>query len=251
MSALAPLSVTGFPTSAAVADDVSCEYRMRLSFKSWRSEFGEGGRYDFGQRALGTRTVPARRTFYREGDSAAEFAVVEEGWAFRFKVLPDGRRQIFWIALPGDPVTLEALWTDRLSVSVQSLTELKLRLVDRQAVVQQMRTDPDLAFRLGEALAGELAFLESRLITLGQRTALERVASLILLLHARLEQRGLADGNSMPFPLRQQHIADTLGMTPVHVSRVFSELRLSEVIARAGETLAILDYAKLLEIAGP
>jgi CRP-like cAMP-binding protein len=223
---------------------------MHLSFKSWRNDFGEGGPYDFGRWTIGTRSVPARRTFHREGEQASEFALIEEGWAFRFRVLPDGRRQIFWIALPGDPVALESLWTDRLSVSVQSLTELKLRLVDRQAIVQHMRADPALAFRLGEALAGELAVLESRLVTLGQRTALERVASLILLLHARLKQRGLADRDSFPFPLRQRHIADILGMTPVHVSRVFTELRAGQLIARTGETLAILDYARLVEAAG-
>jgi CRP-like cAMP-binding protein len=224
---------------------------MRLAFMSLLDSFGGDAAAAIDRHSTGTRLMPARRTLYREGDPVTEFAQLLEGWAFRFKLLPDGRRQILSIVLPGEPMALHTLWTDRLSFSVQSLTELEIRLFDRQALIDHMRSDGALAFRLGEAVARELMLFENRLINLGQRTALERVARLILYLHARLKQRDLVEGETFPFPLRQQHIADALGMTPVHVSRVFSELRASRLVARVGASLAILDYTRLLEIAGP
>jgi len=218
---------------------------------SWRDYFDGDTAIDIGRHVTGTRTIPARRTFYREGEPVAEFALLLEGWAFRFKLLPDGRRQILSIALPGEPITLHTLWTDRLSFSVQSLTELQLRLFDRQALIDRMQADGTLAFQLGEAVARELMAFENRLTNLGRRTAVERIARLILVLHARLKQCDLVEGETFPFPLRQQHIADALGMTPVHVSRVFSELRAARLIGRVGGSLAILDYTRLLEVAGP
>jgi CRP-like cAMP-binding protein len=201
--------------------------------------------------AVATRTIPARRTIYREGEAAREFAAVLDGWAFRFRLLPDGRRQILSLVLPGEPIALHTLWIDRLSFSVQSLTALQLRLFDRQKLVQHMAEDGGLALRLGRSMAGEVGILEDGLTDLGRRTGLERAARLLLGLRARLDRRGMVDGDEFPFPLRQQHIADLLGMTPVHVSRVFGELRAMSLISRVGDAIAILDVQRLVEIAGP
>jgi CRP/FNR family transcriptional regulator, anaerobic regulatory protein len=223
---------------------------MRLSSMPWRDYFGPDGAIDLERHATGTRKVPVRRTVYREGDVASEFALLFEGWAFRFKLLPDGRRHILSFVLPGEPIALHTLWTDRMSFSVQSLTDLDLHLFDIKALGAHMRADGDFGFRLGAAAARELMVFEDRLTDLGRRTAIERVAGLLLSLRARLTQRGLVDGETFPFPLRQQHIADALGLTPVHVSRVFSELRAARLITRIGSSIAILDQSKLLEIAG-
>ena len=223
---------------------------MRLSFMSWRDYVDGDPTIDIGKHVMGTRSVPARRTFYREGEPVTEFATLVDGWAFRYKLLPDGRRQILSIALPGEPIALHTLWTDRLSFSVQSLTDLELRLYDRRALIEQLRADGALAFRLGEMMAHEVMVFENRLTNLGRRTAVERVARFILVLHILLKQRGLVEGETFPFPLRQQHIADALGMTPVHVSRVFSELRAMKLISRVGEGIEILDHRRLTDVAG-
>jgi CRP-like cAMP-binding protein len=224
---------------------------MRPSLTIQHEGFDDQTAVAMGRFALATRAVPARRTLYREGEPAADFVQLLDGWAFRFKLLPDGRRQILSIILPGEPIALHTLWTDSLSFSVQSLTHLDLRLFDRPALVEQMHRDAALACRLGAAMAREFVQFENRLINLGQRTAVERVARLILHLHARLQQRDLVEDDVLPFPLRQQHIADVLGMTPVHVSRVFGELRAAQLIGRAGASLAILNYPRLVDIAGP
>lgn len=53
----------------------------------------------------------------------------------------------------------------------------------------------------------------------------------------------------MPFPLRQQTIADALGLTQVHVSRVMSGFRDNNVVQVNGGRLKILDMETLLDIA--
>ncbi|MGE5147128.1 MAG: Crp/Fnr family transcriptional regulator [Candidatus Eiseniibacteriota bacterium] len=224
---------------------------MRLSYFSWRDHVDGDPAIDIDAHVTGTRTVPARRTLYREGEPVAEFATLLEGWAFRYRLLPDGRRQILSIALPGEAIALHTLWVDRMSFSVQSLTDLELRLFDHRALVERLRADGALAFRLGEMMAHEVMVFENRLTNLGRRTAVERVARFILILHTLLAQRGLVEGETFPFPLRQQHIADALGMTPVHVSRVFSELRAMKLISRVGEAIEILDHRRLTDVAGP
>lgn len=224
---------------------------MRQPFTALLDSLAGDTAVAIGKYTTGTRLAAARRTLYREGEAINDFAQLLEGWAFRFKLLPDGRRQILSIVLPGEPIALHTLWTDSLSFSVQSLTSLELRLFNRRALIDRMRSDASLAFRLGAAVAHELTLFENRLINLGQRSAVERVARLILYLHARLKQRNLVADETFPFPLRQQHVADALGMTPVHVSRVFSELRSARLIGRVGTSLSILDYGRLVEVAGP
>jgi CRP-like cAMP-binding protein len=206
---------------------------------------------DVAAHATALRTVAPRRTFYREGEAADDFAFLQSGWAFRFRLLPDGRRQILSIVLPGDAIVPHVLWTGRLSCSVQSLSELTVRLVERRKLIERMAADSALVHVLCRAMAREIARFEVRLTDLGQRTAIERVACLILGLHGRLDRRGMVKGDSFPFPLRHQHIADALGITPAHVSRVFGELRAMNLVACAGDAISILDRARLREAAGP
>jgi CRP-like cAMP-binding protein len=197
----------------------------------------------------GTRLLPARRILYREGEPIRDVYTLFDGWAIRFKILPDGRRQILTVLLPGDVISLPSLWTDRLDFSVQAVTAVSLCVFDRAAMIEFLRSRPDLEWRVGSLLAREVGLLEQRLTDLGRRTAHERIARLILRLYVRLAERDATDGPSFEFPLRQQHIGDVLGLTAVHVSRVLRELRDARLIERNGSKLTILDYGGLEAIA--
>jgi CRP/FNR family transcriptional regulator len=197
----------------------------------------------------GTRQLRARRTLYREGEPIRDVYTLFDGWAIRFKILPDGRRQILTVLLPGDAISLPSLWTDRLDFSVQALTAVSLCVFDRVAMIEFLRSRPDLEWRIGRLLAREVGLLEQRLTDLGRCTAHERIARLIIRLYLRLAERNATDGLSFEFPLRQQHIGDALGLTAVHVSRVLRELRAARLIERNGPKLTILDYDGLKAVA--
>ena len=93
-------------------------------------------------------------------------------------------------------------------------------------------------------------FTHEQLFDLGKRMADERIAGLILRLMDRLDLRGEIHDQSFPFPLRQQHIADITGLTPVHVSRVIGTFRKRGLLDIAGGVVTIRDLPELRRVGG-
>ena len=108
---------------------------------------------------------------------------------------------------------------------------------------------PDLLETLAKDWIEERKNSDQLAVDLGRRTADERIARLILNLMDRLAKRGMAQDQTMDFPLRQHHIADATGLTPVHVSKVLSGFRRSGLIDYGNRSLTILDIASLQRIA--
>lgn len=196
-------------------------------------------------------TLKPKRIILREGHRPEEAYTLLEGWAFRFKLLPDGRRQILSFLLPGDFIAFQVSAPAPLYFSVQTLTEVKLCVFGLREISEFIRTREHLAENLAEMCFRKARVLDFRLTDLGRRTATERIVRLILSLEVRLRVRGMVNGNAIPFPLRQEHIADTLGLTPVHVSRTITALRNRGLITLKSGVLTIEDRATLAEIAGP
>lgn len=195
------------------------------------------------------RTVRAKRTIYREDRPTNEIGIVYDGWAAAFKLLPDGRRQVLGFLLPGDSTGLALLHLDRLNYSVQALTDVSLCFLDRRQLAEFVLCDSVLATHFAAVCAREHQLCDQHLVDLGRRNATERIAHLIVVLYSRLQQRGVTDGATMPFPLRQQDIADAVGLTPIHVSRVFGMLTGEGVIERQRRMLTIRDLSALKETA--
>lgn len=193
-------------------------------------------------------SMPPRHVLQQEGEMPQHAFVLISGWAFRFKLLLDGRRQILSLYLPGDFINYQALRSTELSFSVQSLTEVSLCAFDAQPLAARFHENKVLWERLEAALHAETNRLASRITDLGRRTALERVARLLLEIADRL---GRHENQLIEFPLRQHHIADMLGLTAVHVSRTIKGLRDRGIIKIGGGALTIQDYEALKEIGGP
>ncbi|HEV2533282.1 Crp/Fnr family transcriptional regulator [Phenylobacterium sp.] len=183
-----------------------------------------------------------------EGDGAGRPRFVVSGWACRQRLMPDGRRQIFSLLLPGDGVGFGA----RPSLSsVVALTALET--VDASVLQDTVRrgASPGLARALAAADLREDALLLDHAVRLGRLTAFERVAHFMLELQQRLEIAGLGDRQRFPLPLTQEILADALGLSIVHVNRTLQqlrragliELRSGVAILREPEALArICDY---------
>lgn len=162
-----------------------------------------------------------------EGVNGVRPRFVIAGWACRQRLMPDGRRQIFSLLLPGDSFGFDS----RPSLaSIVALTALET--ADASPIQEAVRRG--VATGLTRALAASQILEDSLLldhaVRLGRLTAFERVAHFLLELQQRLEVAGLGDRQRFPLPLTQEILADTLGLSIVHVNRTLQQLRRSGLI---------------------
>jgi CRP-like cAMP-binding protein len=173
-----------------------------------------------------------------------------EGWAARYKVVPDGSRQITAILVPGDFCDLHITILGEMDHGITALTRVKVALVPH-LVMENLPVDrPQLGRALWWATLVDEATLRAWIVNLGRRDAAERVAHLFCELHARLKLVGLADEDDFSLPLTQEILADALGLTPVHINRVLQRLRSQDLIELEGGELRILNLPHLRKLAG-
>jgi CRP/FNR family transcriptional regulator len=188
-------------------------------------------------------------TLYLEGTNSAHLYTLLSGWAFRYKTLPDGRRQILNFVLPGDLLGLQACVLNEMQHSVETLTTALLCVFPREKLWDLYTHYPSLAFDLTWLAAREEQLIDEHLVSVGRRHALERVAFVLLHLYLRAEDIGLASGNKIQFPFTQQHLADALGMSLVHTNKTIRRLIERKVVRWKEKTFEILDRDELAKIA--
>ena len=193
--------------------------------------------------------VPAGTEIIRAEQDSAELYTLYSGWAFRFKTLPDGRRQILNFLLPGDLVGLQAAMFDAAHHGIEALTDVELCLLPRHKVWSLFGQMPELAFDLTWLGAREESYVDENLLSAGQRSAAERIAALIVTLYKRADALALVTDQTFAFPLSQQHIADALGLSLVHTNKTLARLRRMGMYAQANGSLTLTNPRALERVA--
>ncbi len=194
--------------------------------------------------------VDAGVSFLQQGTSSEYLYTVLRGWAFRYKMLDDGRRQILNFALPADMVGLQGSLMNEMEHSVEALTPLTLCVFPRSKLYELYSRFPTLAFDITWLAAREEQLIDEHLVSLGRRTALERTAFLLLHLFTRAEELKMVNGDAIQFPFTQQHLADALGMSLVHTNKTLKRLLASKAIGWKGRVFEVRDRPALVAIAG-
>jgi CRP-like cAMP-binding protein len=161
----------------------------------------------------------------RAGDDCPELYTLYSGWAIRFKTLPDSRRQILNIHLPGDLLGLQAAMFDSARYGIEALTDVELCLLPRRKVWALFEQMPELAFDVAWLGSREESRVDESLTSVGRRNATESVAAFIVGLYKRAKLLGLVVDDAFEFPLKQEHIADALGLSLVHTNKTLARLR--------------------------
>jgi CRP-like cAMP-binding protein len=213
---------------------------LRKGFEESRSHHGANWQHHL--------TVRAGKQIATRNQLSEDVFLLCGGWGFRFFQLPDGHRQILNFLLPGDLFSVTSVFQERFHYSVKALTEVHISGMQRAEVRARLTNDPEILTALGKSCIVETEAADRMQTALGQGSAEERIAYLLLHLTQRIAARSVIREQRYPFPLRQQHIADAVGLTPVHVSRVFSLFRDRSIVELSEGVLQVLNLPELERI---
>jgi CRP-like cAMP-binding protein len=185
-----------------------------------------------------------------EGAHSAQLFTLLSGWAFRFKTLEDGRRQILNYCLPGDLIGLQGSVIGAMDHSVEALSPAVLCVFQRDRLADLFRNYPGLGFDVTWLASREERMLDENLLSLGRRTAIERAAYLIAFLYQRAAAVGLAEQKALLIPISQQHVADTLGLSIVHTNKTLKKLIDRKLIRWHDRACEVFEPQALMELAG-
>lgn len=192
-----------------------------------------------------SRSVDARRDFAREGDVPKHASLICEGWACRHKTMPDGRRQIVALLIPGDLCDVNLQLIRERDHSLGAITNVRVAEIPFATLESIKATGPNVSRALDVGELAVAATAHEWVLNLGQRSAYERIAHLMVEMVTRLSQVGLARPDGIDWPLTQADLADTVGLTPVHVNRTLQQLRRDGVISLSNKRLVIPDLGRL------
>jgi CRP-like cAMP-binding protein len=170
--------------------------------------------------------------------------------ACRYRLMPDGRRQILTFLIPGDLFGLHAFLLKVMDHSVGTLVPTRLAWISRATAFDLFEHHPRIGAALWWSALQQDAINRERIVALGRRSAGGRVAYLLCELVWRLGAVGLGADHAIQLPLTQIELADTLGLTAVHINRVLQGMRRDALIALENRRLVLRDVEKLQEIAG-
>ena len=196
------------------------------------------------------RDVPAGHDLIREGDKPGPVFVVLEGWACRYKLLPEGTRQITALLMPGDCSELYASVLEAMEHSIATLTPCRIAWIDCSRVQELIATRPALMRAFWWMQLVDEDTLRAWIVSMGRRSSVQRVSHLMCELYVRARSVGLTEDGRLEVPLTQLVLADALGLTAVHVSRVLKKLRASGVMDLTGRSLTVTSIAELARVAG-
>ena len=195
------------------------------------------------------RRFDRHRDIIVQGHSYRSVFILCSGFAWRYKILPDGKRQVLSLGLPGDIIGFPACFFEKAVNATGSLTETVVAAVPFNVLHDLFARFPRVATALFWTVAGEAAIYGERLVDVGRRSAYERLAHLILELLVRLRAIGLVEDMSYILPLTQELIADVLGLSAPHVSRMLRLMRDEGMIGIEGHRLTVLDLESLTLLA--
>ncbi len=171
--------------------------------------------------------------------------VVRSGWAARYVLFPDGRRQITDIVLPGDFVGCSDFASTSEELPMVALSDVQACIFDRSILREALSTSPKPLLAVFKTCGEQSIRLRHLLAAMGRQSGTSRVASFLMGLHHRLKLIGQATDCEMPYHLRQQDLADVLGITQEHVSRTMRMIQEADVLILRNKIISILNADKL------
>lgn len=195
------------------------------------------------------KEVGEAETLVRAGDPLHASMVLLDGVVGRVRDLSDGRRQIIALHVPGDFFDLHAFLLKTLDHDIESLTPARVAIVPHDRLKLISERWPHLSRLLWTATLLDAAIDREKILSIGRRSAISRLAHLLCELQVRLKAVDMAQDHGYPLALTQAQLADASGLTQVHVNRTLKDLRDRGIVTVRGGKVTIGDWPALTEIA--
>ncbi|MCG7601847.1 Crp/Fnr family transcriptional regulator [Halomonas sp. McH1-25] len=193
--------------------------------------------------------VSTGQTIWPEGAQPDQFFTVREGWAFSFRTLDDGSRQILKIYLPGDIIGMRDFSFSQRLAGVAMITPGVLCPFNHQQLLSIFHRSGNLTVGFFAIASRQQAMLTERMICLAQRTAQQRLAHFLYEMYLRLKRIGAVQDGQFLLPLSQEQIGEVVGLSAVHVSRTFTAFREEEIVRRERHQVYLPDPTVLAGLA--
>lgn len=191
----------------------------------------------------------AGRPIVKERERCQQLYLLESGWVFRSRGLASGRRQIVNYALPGDFLCVDSVLFKASSFDLTARTQVSALRIEAPSPAELFEHHPGLAAALAWAAGQEESVLAERVVSLGRRDSLEKLAHSLCELDARLSAIGRMKGDVIELPLNQEDFADILGISVIHVNRTFRKLSEEKTAEYRKGQIELLDRNRLAELA--
>jgi CRP-like cAMP-binding protein len=192
----------------------------------------------------------AQTDIVHEGQTGHRAYILQSGWAYSYKLLPDGGRQVITFSLPGDFMGLRSVLLRTSDHSFASISDVQVSAIAVPRMIRVFSEFPRLGAAMLWAVSRDEAVTVEHLVGIGRRSAIERMAHFFLELGQRLRLVGMATETKYECPLNQYLLADALGLTAIHVNRVLRQLRERGLITLKAQNVVIEDVKGLVKLAG-
>jgi CRP-like cAMP-binding protein len=190
------------------------------------------------------------RQIVKEGERCNQVYLVESGWIFRSRAMPGGQRQIVNYALTGDLLCADSVLFGASSFDLMARTSVSLFRIEAPPLATMLERYRGLMAALAWTAGQEESILAERVVSLGRRDSLEKLAHALCELAARLNAIGRMTGDLIEAPFNQEDFADLLGISVIHVNRTFRRLSEEKTAEYGKGKIELLDRKRLTELAG-
>ena len=197
----------------------------------------------------GDHRVKRRQDLVIFGHEYRHLCFVRDGYAIRYRLLRNGKRQILNVVVPGDVIGFPVSFMDRSNYSIVAVSDLDFNSCRLESYVDLCYKRPQFGLALSWLAAREAATYAENLIGLGRRTPIERLAHFLLAIHARLLEVGRAEARSFDLPFSQEVMSDVLGLSVPHLNRTMQQLRSEKLITSQGRSIELTNFSGLQSLA--
>jgi CRP-like cAMP-binding protein len=194
-------------------------------------------------------TVKKRRDLVLDGYEFSKLCFVKAGFAARYKLLRNGKRQIVNFIVPGDVVGLPGSFLERAANSVIAVSDMTLQICALDSFVALCSRRPKFGLLLSWLAVQEAANYAEHIIDVGRRTPIERLAHLLLEIHSRLVSVGHAASSAFTLPFTQEMMSDALGLSVPHLNRMLTKLRTDGLVAITERSVELIDLKGMQQLA--